>query len=98
MNYFKFREKLINEKASVKDLAMYKDRDRRGHQAYMYIDKKDFKNVKNLGNILVKMRGKFHISSFSGLETDPKEVELYGDMKVLQKIAKKFRNPKVYKS
>ena len=98
MDYFKFKEKLINERASVKDLPMYKDRDRKGHEAFMYIDKKDFKNVDNLRKELKKIRGKFHVSSFDGLESDPKEVELYGDMKVLQKIAKKFRNPKVYKS
>ena len=92
MDYFKFKEKLINERASVKDLPMYKDKDRKGHEAFMYIDKKDFKNVDNLGKELKKIRGKFHVSSFDGLESDPKEVELYGDMKVLQQIAKKFKN------
>ncbi len=71
---------------------MFKNMDRKGHEAFMYIDKKDFKNVDNLGKELKKIRGKFHVSSFDGLETDPKEVELYGDMKVLQQIAKKFKN------
>ena len=92
MDYFELREKLINEKASVKDLPMYKDKDRKGHEAFMYIDKKDFKNVDNLGKELKKIRGKFHVSSFDGRETDPTDVEIYGDMKVLQQIAKKFKN------
>tara|TARA_Y100001938_G_scaffold96323_1_gene131795 strand:- start:732 stop:1043 length:312 start_codon:yes stop_codon:yes gene_type:complete len=92
VDYFELREKLINEKASVKDLPMFKNMDRKGHEAFMYIDKKDFKNVDNLGKELKKIRGKFHVSSFDGLETDPKEVELYGDMKALQQIAKKFKN------
>ena len=71
MDYFELKEKLINEKkASVKDLPMYRDRDRRGHQAFMYIDKKDFKNVNNLGKELKKIRGKFHVSSFDGLELE----------------------------
>ena len=96
-DYFELREEL-SERTSVKDLPMWKDKDRRGHQAYMYINKKDFKSIDKLGVELMKIRGKFHVSSFDGLETNPKEVELYGDMKVLQQIAKKYRGSKVYKS
>ena len=97
MDFFKLREDLT-EKTSVKDLPMYKDRDRKGHQARMYIDKRAFKSVDNLGMVLMNISGKFHISSFDGLESNPKEVELYGDLKVLQQIAKKFRGTKVFKN
>jgi len=95
MDYFKFRQYIenLNERTSVKDLSVYKDRDRKG-QARMYIDKKDFKNVDNLSKILKNVSGNFHISSFDGLDTNPKDVELYGDMKVLQQI----RGSKVFKN
>jgi len=95
-DYFELRESL-NERTSVKDLPMYKDRERKG-QARMNIDKKAFKSVDNLGMVLMNIRGKFHITSFDGLESNPKGVELYGDMKVLQQIAKKFRGAKVFKN
>ena len=96
-DYFEFRRQLT-ERTSVKDLPMYKDRDRKGHQAFMYINKKDFKSVDKLSGMLKGVKGKFHISSFDGLDNNPSEVELYGDLKVLQQIAKKFGGTKVNKS
>ena len=55
-DYFQLREE-ISEKTSVKDLPQYKDRDRKGHQAYMYISKKAFKNIDSLGMELMNIRG-----------------------------------------
>ena len=95
-DYFTFRQS-IDEKTSVKDLPNYKDRYRKG-QARAYIQKKHLKNIDNLGALLMDIEGNYNIASFNGLASNPSEVELYGDMKVLQLIKKKIKGTEVYKN
>ncbi len=95
-DYFELR-KTISERTSVKDLPMYKDRYRKG-QARAYIQKKHFKNIDNLGALLMDIEGNYNIASFNGIDNNPTEVELYGDMKVLQQIKKKIKGTEIYKN
>jgi hypothetical protein len=44
------------------------------------------------------IEGNYNIASFNGIDNNPTEVELYGDMKVLQQIKKKIKGTEIYKN
>ena len=102
MDYFEIREKFNNDidiLESVKDLKNYKDYDRKGHEAYMFVNvtKGNTGNsfdsgygfqpdeLKKLDKAMSKIKN-MHISSFEGGENGPKGLEFYGDMGSLKKL------------
>ncbi len=67
----------------------YKDRDRKGHEGRLYAVGVRWKDIEKA--IAASSRnGKAHISSFDGSSSNPKEVEVMGDMKALVSIADKI--------
>jgi len=84
----------------VKDLKNYKDRDRKGHEAYMSVEvvkgntsnkfDDDFGFSQAEMGVMDKVIGKIkkmHISSFDGGDSAPASIELYGDEASLKKFA-----------
>ena len=102
MDYFELREKFNNDidiLESVKDLKNYKDYDRKGHEAYLYVTvtKGNTGNsfdsgygfqpdeLKKLDKAMSKIKN-MHIASFEGGEKGPKGLDFRGDMSSLKKI------------
>ena len=100
MDFFQAREKFNNDLIeSVKSLKNYKDYDRKGHEAYMFVNitKGNTGNsfdsgygfqpdeLKKLDKAMSKIRN-VHISSFEGSEKGPKGLDFRGDMSSLKKL------------
>lgn len=80
----------------------FKNKDRRGHEASLYIETKGKISKDELTVIdkLISKIKKMHVTSFDGASDEPNSLEFYGDEKSLdkfisdrnvQKIVKKYR-------
>jgi hypothetical protein len=67
----------------------YKDRDRKGHEGRLSATGVKWTDIEK-AIAASKKNGKAHMSSFDGLSSNPKEVEVMGDMKALVSIADKI--------
>ena len=99
MKNFKEIRKEIAE--GVKDLKNYKDRDRKGHEAYMNIHvvkgnssnkfNDDFgfnqKEMDMMDKLISKIKN-MHVASFDGGDSGPASLEFYGDVASLNKFLK----------
>ena len=94
----------------VKDLKNYKDRDRKGHEAYMHIEvvkgntsnkfDDDFGFSQAEMGVMDKVIGKIkkmRISSFDGGDSAPASLEFYGDEASLKKFAADTNVQKIVK-
>ena len=70
----------------------YKDRDRKGHEGRLYAVGVKWTDVEKaiIQSLKANKGTKAHMSSFDGLSSNPKEVEVMGDMKALVSIADKI--------
>ena len=86
----------------VRDMKNFKNKDRRGHEASLYIETKGKISKDELTVIdkLISKIKKMHVTSFDGASDEPNSLEFYGDEKSLdkfisdrnvQKIVKKYR-------
>jgi hypothetical protein len=97
-NFKEIRKELIE---SVKSLKNYKDRDRKGHEAYMFIHvvkgnssnkfNDDFgfnqKEMVMMDKLISKIKN-MHVASFDGGDSAPASLEFYGDVASLDKFLK----------
>ena len=86
----------------VRDMKNFKNKDRRGHEASLYIETKGKISKDELTVIdkLISKIRKMHVTSFDGASDEPNSLEFYGDEKSLdkfisdrnvQKIVKKYK-------
>ena len=86
----------------VRDMKNFKNKDRRGHEASLYIETKGKISKDELTAIdkLISKIRKMHVTSFDGASDEPNSLEFYGDEKSLdkfisdrnvQKIVKKYK-------
>ena len=94
------KEAKIDE--DVRDMKNFKNKDRRGHEASLYIETKGKISKDELTVIdkLISKIRKMHVTSFDGASDEPNSLEFYGDEKSLdkfisdrnvQKIVKKYK-------
>jgi hypothetical protein len=76
--------------ANITKSKYYKDRDRKGHEGRLVAVGVKWTDIEK-AIIATKFVGKAHMSSFDGSSSNPKEVEVMGDLKALNKIALKLK-------
>lgn len=85
-----FKESYDLLEGNITKSKYYKDRDRKGHEGRLVAVGVKWTDIEK-SIIATKFVGKAHMSSFDGSSSNPKEVEVMGDLKALNKIALKLK-------